>query len=289
MESLSYNSETIEDVPINTAESLSVPHNPDVDAFWDFLSERGDDIKKEIEKGRDIENIIYSSFYNRNEQSYRPVGITTEGYQKSLEELCNNLDRKGIEHDGLGKQDGWFYCKTNGGYNENDDMLRVYFNVKPEYMSSVFRQVAEYCQLWKIPMDLKIPREGNQQTLSRMDKMVLYFNPNELENLRIILRNINKYNRDAFERNGIPRFTEEIEGLTGISMAQEPVGKESFGQLRCKILAEVYKENERSIKMGIPFTKENFQQNFRHWCTQCGVDPDRPAFNLRRAQEDTIY
>jgi len=254
----------------------------DVEDFRLFVLERGKEIEVARKEGKDVSSMIYAAFYNRNDESYKSVlGISPRDYYDSINFLASSLDRRGIEFKHGDENFGWFASKTNGGFNPNEDTYRVYFNVKPKDMTYVFEQLAAYCESWGVRVDMKIPEIGNEQTLSRMDRMVMYYNSSEAEVINKILLNIHKYNHDKFETNGIPRFTKKIIGMDGISVGQEPSGsKESFGQLRCKILAKVYEEYMRSVEMGMPFNSDNFQYNFRHWCIEYGVNPDEPAFNL---------
>ena len=254
----------------------------DVEEFRLFILDRGKEIEQGRKNGKDVSSMIYAAFYNRNDESYKSVlGISPRDYYDSINFLASNLDRRGIEFKHGDENFGWFTSKTNGGFNLNEDTYRVYFNVKPKDMTYVFEQLAAYCESWGVKVDMKIPEFGNDQTLRRMDRMVMYYNSSEAEFINKILSNIHKYNHDKFEKNGIPRFTKKIIGMDGISVGQEPSGsKESFGQLRCKILAKVYEEYMKSVEIGAPFQSENFQYNFRYWCIEYGVNPDEPAFNL---------
>jgi hypothetical protein len=266
-------------------------------AFKEYVKKHQPEIERELQQGRDLDEIFYHDFYNNNidQPKYREddpaVQRLTREHSTQINAIRENLLREAQRGRGLMPMDNgyWLYCNTNGGYRNQVALGRFYFNLKPEYVGQFFSQAARAFRDAGLHSQMKIPMCGDASTFNRLDKMVIYFDAEEEKEALQVLDNLYQNNLEMFDE-GTPRFTADVknqrgEKMTGIGFGEEPLSSnESFGGMRAKILAYVYTE-ARNSRRSISDPNFDFESAFRRACLKYQVDPQNPAFNLQRGQE----
>jgi hypothetical protein len=133
-------------------------------------------------------------------------------------------------------QNGFYMAVSDAGTDTHPQTVRVYFNLTAEgaiaLMESLTRQLNEI----KIPFTFKVLY--NPSDYGRYDSGVLYFEKNNYQAIRQVLRSVYAENKLHF-RTEVPLFTKLL--APGLALAEEPDCKfaavESFGMNRCQIVA----------------------------------------------------
>ncbi len=266
--------------------------------FREYVKKHQPEIEKELQQGRDLDELFYHDFYNRNidqlkyKENDPTVQRLAQEYSVQIEAVSDNLLREAQKGRDLVLMDNsyWVYCDINGGVRNQSALGRFYFNIKPEYVGQIFSKTAEaFCEAG-LHSQMKMPMVGDAETFNRFDKMVIYFDNEEERKVLQVLENLYHSNPEAFDDTGIPRFTAEIknqrgEKMVGVGFAEEtPFRNQSFGIIRAKILADVYIE-ARDSHRSIFDSSFDFESAFRRVCLKYQVDPQNPAFNLPRDPE----
>jgi|GEM_PF-1307806 len=259
--------------------------------FKEYIKKHRLEIERKLQMGQDLDDIFYCDFYSSNidQLKYRK---DDPGLQKLVREYSNQINAvkadlsREAEKSRLepAEVEDWFYCNINGGFRNWTTLGRFYLNLKPEYVGKVFLQAAKLFRDAGLHVQMKIPTDGNVDTFNRFDKMVIYFDAEEEKEVLQVLENLYQNNLRAFD-DGVPRFTGEIknqkgEKMIGIGFGQEPLFKnESFGSIRAKILAYIYRDAKDSGH-SVSDPNFDFEESFLRACLKYQVDPQNPAFNL---------
>jgi hypothetical protein len=122
------------------------------------------------------------------------------------------------------------------GTQDNQDIVRIYFNVSPEGAASVMDNVTREFNNMQVAFSFKALY--NPDEYKRYDSAVLYFSKHHYKTIHPILQKIYLENRDSFSQE-VPLFTKPL--APGLSCAEEPEDKfgekESFGTNRCQMIA----------------------------------------------------
>jgi hypothetical protein len=267
--------------------------------FKEYVKKHQSEIERELQQGRDLDEIFYHDFYNNNidQPKYREddpaVQRLAREYSAQINTVRENLLREAQRGRGLMLMDNgyWLYCNTNGGFRSRAALGRFYFNLKPEYVAQVFYKTAQAFRDAGLHSQMKIPVAGDVRVFNRLDKMVVYFDSSEEQRVLQVLEKIYRSIPEAFDETGTPRFTAEVknargEKMTGIGFGEEPPFRnESFGTIRAKVLAEVYLDAKYSGRL-VSDPNFDFETSFRRACLKYQVDPQNPAFNLQRGQKN---
>ena len=263
--------------------------------FREYVRKHQAEIERELQQGRDLDELFYHDFYNKNidQQKYREddpaVQRLAREYSTQVNAVRENLLRDAQRSCDLRLMDNgyWLYCNINGGFRNQAALGRFYFNLRPEYVGQIFHKTAEAFRDAGLHSQMKIPMVGEAEVFNRLDKMVIYFDAEEEQKVLQVLENVYSSNQGAFDDTGIPRFTAEVknqrgEKMAGVGFAEEPPFRtESFGTIRAKVLADVYIE-ARNSRRSISDPNFDFETAFRRACLKHQVDPQNPAFNLQR-------
>jgi len=266
--------------------------------FREYVKKHQLEIEKELQQGRDLNEIFYHDFYNRDidqlkyRENYPDVQRLTREYSAKIMAVRENLLSEAKKGSNLMPMDNgyWFYCNINGNCRNQTALGRFYFNLKPEYAGQVFYKTAKAFRDAGLRSQIKIPLVGNAKAFNRFDKMVAYFDAEEEQKVLQVLENLYRDNLEAFDKTGTPRFTAEVknkqgEKMAGVGFAEEPLFRnESFGTIRAKILADVYTE-ARNSRRSIIDQNFDFESAFRMACLKYQVDYQNPAFNIQRGSE----
>ncbi len=286
--------ETIEDSP---------EKKQAIEDFYEYVENHQQEIEDELYKGKGLVGLFYRDFYNRNidnlkyQENNSEVEKLEKEYFKSVKLAKDNLEKKEKEGENLmPKAPGhWFSCSTNKGIYEQAGIGRFYLNLNPEYVGQVFEQAVEEFKNEGLNSQMKIPLRGSAKEFNRLDKMVIYFNSEEEEQALQIIENLYNNNTKAFDDSGTPQFTAEVkskkgENMVGVGFGEEPslhynsFGSESFGNIRAKILQEVY-ITATNFRLSVLDENFDFETYFCKACKENGVDPQNPAFNLTKNHE----
>ncbi|MTJ49547.1 T3SS effector HopA1 family protein [Dolichospermum sp. UHCC 0259] len=133
-------------------------------------------------------------------------------------------------------QNGFYMAVSNLGTQDNQDIVRIYFNVSSEGAVSVMENVTREFNNMQVAFSFKALYSPDQYR--RYDSAVLYFNKHEYQTIYPILQKIYLENQDSFSQQ-VPLFTKQL--APGLGCAEEPTNKlaekESFGTNRCQMIA----------------------------------------------------
>jgi hypothetical protein len=144
--------------------------------------------------------------------------------------------------------------------------LRFYWHLTRDAAAPFVAAATACLNAVKIPFQLKVVRDSNRFT--RADAAVLFLARRDALNLGTALRQI--YESVAALRPEVPLFTRKL--VSGLSVAEEPAGSLSFGQSRCRLIAQSlwasFSEGDgnrvaRTARLADVFRNE-------------GLDPDHP-------------
>lgn len=128
------------------------------------------------------------------------------------------------------------YCALGEELPQPEDVInvvRIYFNASPEAAVQVVELVTTYLNEWRVPFTLKIMLRAQDQ--DRSDATVLYLPKRRHQDLAHLLE---KFPAPFFSllKQEVPLLTKPLSG--GIGLAESPLGGESFGMHRCRLIAE---------------------------------------------------
>jgi len=133
-------------------------------------------------------------------------------------------------------QNGFYMAASNLGTQDNQDIVRIYFNVSPEGAVSVMENITR--ELNNIQVAFSFKALYTPDEYRRYDSAVLYFNKHQYKTIYPILQRVYLENQDSFSQQ-VPLFTKQL--APGLGCAEEPENKfgekESFGTNRCQIIA----------------------------------------------------
>ncbi len=276
--------------------------------FQRFATEQQALIEKRAKSGESYEDIFYDLFYSQNQlgQEHRKTDPDYQRMKEKYDREAQEVLRKflafaekhrnepvpGISAGEQSIKKGWVYFKVNGGAKRDGTLGRFYLNIDPERLPAFYEEILPDFFRERAGVDAKISGTASPQDFNRQDKMVIYFNAAEEDQVLAIIERKYKENPGAFLK-GIPRFTAEIcddHGfvMEGVGFGEEPAGAggKSFGDVRSKILAEVYEASQRD---GYPLSDPKSLEAFRKACEHRGVDPSNAAFNLSEADPPPFY
>src|SRR3989344_619953 len=263
--------------------------------FLKFAKKYEREIEAEFKEGYLLDEFFYHEFYSQSREnlkySSQDENFNEKAlyYRKSIEKIEKMVKEWNDPKTKLLGDLYWSYYRLNGEHHSKE-IGRYYLNLKPEKLSAVLQKAILDFGVSGAHLDMKVPRQGSANTFNRVDKMVIYFDKLEEKEVISALTKIYRDNKDSFDDTGIPPFTEQVKDLDGkimmgIGFGEEPRIPEgssrlSFGQLRMKALAMVYKEAKQA---GVPIydPKFDFDSSFRGACERFKIDPDRLARNSR--------
>ncbi|MDP5018263.1 MAG: T3SS effector HopA1 family protein [Dolichospermum sp.] len=133
-------------------------------------------------------------------------------------------------------QNGFYMAVSNLGTQDNQDIVRIYFNLSSDGAVSVMESITR--ELNNIPVAFSFKALYAPDEYERYDSAVLYFSKHEYKTIHPILQRVYSENQDSFSPQ-VPLFTKQL--APGLGCAEEPENKfgekESFGTHRCQIIA----------------------------------------------------
>ncbi len=167
---------------------------------------------------------------------------------------------------------GFYYVYGEAVTDQQDDvgLLRLYWNVRANGVLDLVRQLTRSFNRFQIPYRLKCL--NSPAAYERADAAVLYFNARYFRLASELLADVHRELEEYLEPN-TPLFSKTL--ADGLGLAEEPGNGESFGQQRCRILAEgICKAFERS-----PLTEEQFFEVVASQFESEGLSLDSPYLN----------
>ncbi len=270
-----------------------------LNSFEDFVTEHPDIIDRELRLGKDLAGIFYDNFYTEDvdNQLYQQGDLVYETMRRTyLQEAKRVLDRfltlsQKYQHDIVTAispgqksiESGWVYFKLNGGANPSAKRGRLYLNIMPEQLVRFYENALPTLQRSNLRVDVKIAQTANPEDVNRYDKMVIYFNEEDEDVLALAMEQLYIQNSPIFV-DDIPKCTTPLidsggRSMMGVSFGEEPgpdQGGKSFGEIRSKILADVYSATRKG---NYPISDPRAQRDFQMACQKLGVDSNNPAFN----------
>jgi hypothetical protein len=178
-------------------------------------------------------------------------------------------------------QNGFYMAVSNAGSDTHPQTVRIYFNMSPEGAIAVMASLTRQLNETKIPFTFKVLY--NPSDYSRYDSGVLYFEKNNYEIVRQVLKSVYVENESHF-RTEVPLFTKLL--APGLALAEEPDYKfatqESFGMNRCQIVANGLLEARAKGDESTEYRMACIHQHF----SVLGIDWQRAYLN---ANSKDIY
>jgi hypothetical protein len=165
-----------------------------------------------------------------------------------------------------------FYMAIGNATNEYNrgNVVRIYWNITAAGAIPLMKNLTIELNAINIPFRFKILK--NPHDFSRVDAAVLYMNKQYLRNAKNSLCKVYQIIRTHLNYP-ISFFSKEL--APGLSLAESPPGVESFGEHRCRILAEaVY----NTYKNGIRSADTRVSEIVKHYAS-LGIDLSRAYLN----------
>jgi hypothetical protein len=170
----------------------------------------------------------------------------------------------------------YVYGETLGDDQDDTDLLRFYWNVRADGAPKLVSLLTYLLNRFQLPFRLKIV--NNPNSYIRADAAVLYLNKRFYRLVAELLNDVlsqvtNELNPET------PLFSKKL--APGLGLAEDPMTGESFGQQRCRILAQsLWAAYEKKL--------DDSESQLREFSTQLqanGVDPEFPYRNAGSEQE----
>ncbi len=256
-----------------------------INEFLEFL--KTDYFKQRIEsvKNRaDMEDIFYR-FYNGSYENKLP-----ENWKEYLQEYTKKTEEMNLKY-GI-KREYWFYYE-NKNIKDIKDLGRFYINSELDFAQDFLKSFVEKIGNTNLACRIKIPSYGEDylktleddgvdaqesfgKAYNRKDKIVIYFDKQNYQEISMIIKDILDSNKDKNQNNEIPLFTKNVivdnNVLNGVGFGDEPAGRVSFGQIRSNLLLEVY----NLLKSG----KVLSDNEWNNLCGTWNVNSNDPALNF---------
>jgi hypothetical protein len=163
---------------------------------------------------------------------------------------------------------------------KNTTIVRLYWNITAKYATSLMKRLTTELNTMHIPFRFKILKDP--YSYPRADAAVLYVDKRHLEPLKKSLSQIYAQVM-IFLNHPTPLFAKRL--VPGLALAEEPDNKtnnnESFGQHRCRILAEALFS---SYKNKIASQEESISEII-YFFKSLSVDLERPYLNSNSTED----
>ena len=162
----------------------------------------------------------------------------------------------------------FIFGETVGEYEENYNLLRLYWNVCPEGAATLMRLLIESLNRFQVPFHLKCLR--HRENFDRRDAAVLYVTKKHYRMTALLAAEVHDRIRDLLLPD-TPLFTKRL--AHGLGLAEDPGS--NFGQNRCRILAETLRA---AHEKGLVTAAERWTELERQF-TDRGLVLEKPYLN----------
>jgi hypothetical protein len=153
---------------------------------------------------------------------------------------------------------------------DDEDLLRFYWNVDADGVLHLVRLLTVKLNRFQVPFRLKCV--NNSLNYNRTDAAVLYFNKRFYRIGSELVATVHRQT-SQYLKSGTPLFTKLL--ASGLGFAEQPENGASFGQHRCRVLAEAlyngYEQKLDSEEERLTEVVEHFERK--------GLSIERPYLN----------
>lgn len=173
---------------------------------------------------------------------------------------------------------GFYYVFGEGLGDQQDDrgLLRFYWNIQADGAVSLVGLLTEKLNRFQIPFRFKLA--NNPLGYDRSDAAILYVNYRYYRPVAELLADV-RLNVAHWLESHTPLFSKSL--APGLGLAEEPTTGESFGQQRCRILADAI-WNIYELKLD---KDEQQLEEIKKQLAESGIDPDLPYLNAGSTED----
>ena len=167
---------------------------------------------------------------------------------------------------------GFYYVFGEAIGDQQDDrgLLRFYWNIQADGAVKLVRLLTERLNRFQLPFRFKLA--NNPVGYDRSDAAILYVNHGYFRPVAELIADVRQQVADRLE-SYTPLFSKQL--APGLGLAEEPTTGESFGQQRCRILAEaIWNIYELNLE-----EDEQQLEEIRKQLEVSGIDADLPYLN----------
>ncbi len=229
------------------------------------------------------ENVIRNAFYTSPgvdiDSQWKSCQMEQVAYNERAAEMIARVTGI-IPKELVGGNDAWLQIQTVTELEATSG--KFFLNPHPEFLEVMLLAIIEAARQQQIRLACKIPKKMEFAfTSARADNLTVYARAEDERAVVALVRDT-AARHQALLRPYRPALTAPVladgKPLKGIGFGEEyMVAGTSFGQVRSKLLADLVRAHNGDMRMR---EEESVQQIFMKLCTQQGVDPYNPAFNL---------
>ncbi len=229
------------------------------------------------------EYFTQSSTFEKFEGDIEKIQGKSDAVEKQLREVeleLKEAERPFLQIEKSGKRHTWLYAYINGGIDREQPQGRLYLNLSATEMHTIYKDLVlllteKAIENNEMRVEIKTVRRCTAVELSRREKVVIYFNDTDAEQLVLALRELANTHIDLLMQRSKMPFTLKLapvdgESLGAVSFAQTPE-VDSFGQNRANLILRTAKKIKINRKM--PFIA------YKDECRMMRIDPLYPAFS----------
>ena len=167
---------------------------------------------------------------------------------------------------------GFYYVfgEAVGDDQDERDLLRFYWNVRADGASKLVGLLTSSLNRFQLPFRFKIL--NNPKAFIRRDAGILYLNKRYYHLAAQLLTDIHNQLADQLNAD-TPLFSKKL--AHGLGLAEEPITGESFGQQRCRILAQaLWSSYEKNLE-----DEESQLREISDLLEENGIDSEFPYRN----------
>lgn len=143
-----------------------------------------------------------------------------------------------------GVSPGFYMAQSEASFREEGTRVRLYWHLSPEGALRLMKQATAELNRLKVGFKLKVLKNPNQYT--RCDSGVIYLSRGEMETWGPAISKIYQELGEEMKPE-VPAFAKRL--APGLGLAEDTENGGSFGQSRCKLLAEgMIRAHEEEIK-----------------------------------------
>ena len=172
----------------------------------------------------------------------------------------------------FGISPGFYMAQSNEEFKTHGSqkVVRMYWNFTSDGALRFMNQATSMLNRARLPFNLKVL--DDQNAYSRCDAVVLYICNGDYTGVARILRKIYR-DLGTHLKPGTPVFTKPL--APGVGLAEDPDRELSFGEHRCRLLADgiirAYEQGKKSLNERFDSVAERFEE--------AGIDVGKPFLN----------
>ncbi len=173
-------------------------------------------------------------------------------------------------------QPGFYFAfgETLSDQFDTVDSVRFYFHLDPEGTPELIEQLTTVLNRFQVPFEFKCQKY--RENYDRLDAAVLYIARRDFDlTYRLVMELASGMRRYFGE--AVPLFTRR--SCTGISVADDPHGACSFGQVRCELVAGALLD----VRTADAINPQAFLGALKHRFERAGLSFERPYLNAGSA------